>query len=45
MKDEIKALLKDPELGVSNDFLQRLLQYVEGLEALNTELLKNVARQ
>ena len=45
MKNEIVELLKDPERGIPNDFLTRLLHYVEGLEALNSELLKSVPRQ
>lgn len=45
MKDEIRELLKDPEQGISNDFLTRLLHYIEGLETINAELMKNVARQ
>lgn len=45
MKDEIIELLKDPERGISNDFLKRLLEYVEGLEAINAEFMKSIDRQ
>ena len=45
MKNEIVELLKDPERGISEDFLKRLLAYVERLEAVNSELLKHVSKQ
>ena len=45
MKDEILELIEDPEMGIPQEFLIRLLAYVEGLEKINAELLKHMVKQ
>lgn len=30
--DELREILADPELTISNEFLERLLDYIENLE-------------
>lgn len=45
MRNEIEDLLRDPDKGISNNFLERLLKYVKEIEELNMELLKKVDKQ